>query len=120
MKKLQTPEFVEKAEVRLASIKSIDPALDLGKGLTVTAYSDLIEETRKQIADYNAMITAIEAFRLRMDETETKLRQMTSNMLSAVALEFGKESKEYKQAGGVRPSERKSSERKKPESSEEN
>lgn len=111
----QNPESVEKAEIRLAGLKSIDPALDLGKGLTADAYSELIEETRKQVETYNMMLSAIEAQRQLMLETEKKLRVMTEKMLMAVAVEYGKESNEYKKAGGVRPSDRKSPERKKAE-----
>ncbi|MBW4578148.1 MAG: hypothetical protein KME42_01060 [Tildeniella nuda ZEHNDER 1965/U140] len=98
---------VDKAERRIAGLKSINPALDLGKGLTVEAFTELIETTRQRVADYNTTLSLLDADRAAMLEAEKTLMALSEKMLLGVAFEYGKDSAEYEMAGGVRKSQRK-------------
>ena len=98
---------VDKAERRIAGLRSINPALDLGKGLTVEAFTDLIETTRRRVAAYNTTLSLLDADRAAMLEAEKTLMALSEKMLLGVAFEYGKDSAEYEMAGGVRKSQRK-------------
>jgi hypothetical protein len=45
---------LDKAEVRLASIKSISPTLDVGEGLTVQDYTEKIQSLSQSLEAYNS------------------------------------------------------------------
>jgi hypothetical protein len=44
----------------MASLKSIDPALDLGNGLTVETYQQSIDQVSKVMEDYNTQLSLVE------------------------------------------------------------
>lgn len=98
---------LEKAKERLAAIKNINANLDLGKGLSVQAYSELIEKTSKRQEIYNTTLSMLNADRVAMEESEKELKEATEKMLLGVAIEYGKDSPEYEVAGGTRTSKRK-------------
>jgi hypothetical protein len=98
---------VDKAERRIAGLRSINPALDLGKGLTVEAFTDLIEMTHRRVAVYNTTLSLLDVDRAAMLEAEKTLMALSEKMLLGVAFEYGKDSAEYEMAGGVRKSQRK-------------
>ncbi len=114
----RTSSHLEKAKTRLSAIKSISSSLDMGKGLSIQAYSALVEKTRQRVDAYNATVAMLDADRVVMQETEKELQELTEKMLLGVAIEFGKDSPEYKIAGGIRKSERKRPDRKKANQSE--
>jgi hypothetical protein len=97
---------LDKAQARLAALRSIKPVLDFGAGLTTQTYADLIVETRQTLADYNSLLTKLDQVYSKFKTLERSLTEMTTRMLIGVATQYGKESIEYKMAGGTRPSER--------------
>ncbi|NEQ24901.1 MAG: hypothetical protein F6K28_38555 [Microcoleus sp. SIO2G3] len=99
--------IVDKAERRLAGLKSINATLDLGKGLSNQAFSALIETTRNRVAAYNTTLSLLDADRTAMLEAEKTLAELSEKMLIGVAFEYGKDSPEYEMAGGTRKSLRK-------------
>lgn len=111
----QYSAHLEKAQRRLSAIRSINSNLDLGKGLSIQAYSSLIERTRNRIDAYNATLSLLSADRIAVEEAEKELKELNERMLLAIALEFGKDSPEYELAGGIRKSKRKRPARKKEE-----
>ncbi len=98
---------VEKAEQRLASLQSINANLDLGKGLTTQAFAEVIETARRSVAAYNTTLSRLDADRTAMEEAEKTVREFSEKMFLGVAFEYGKDSREYEMAGGVRKSQRK-------------
>ncbi len=98
---------LEKAEIRLAGIQSINNTLDLGNGLSVEEFSTLIEATRSKLLAYNTALSAIDKARSDVLEMEQKLGDYTEHILLGVATRFGKKSDEYEMAGGVRKDRRK-------------
>jgi hypothetical protein len=97
----RTSLILERAVRRAASINSIDPSLDLGNGLSLPAFSTLIETMRTRENAYNTALSSLDKLYREMLETEDKLGDMTEHMLMAVATRYGKSSVEYGMAGGV-------------------
>ncbi|QFS43849.1 hypothetical protein [Nostoc sphaeroides] len=96
-----------KAEVRLASIKSISPTLDVGEGLTVKDYTEKIASLRKSLEAYNTTLSTIDVLRTQIIENEQALADYSEKILSGIAYKFGNNSHEYQMAGGTRKSDRK-------------
>jgi hypothetical protein len=61
----RTSSIIEKASIRLNNLKSISPTLDLGPGLTVAAFEQLIGNTQAALDDYNQPIAALDACGVR-------------------------------------------------------
>lgn len=98
---------VDKAERRIAGLKSINSELDLGKGLTIDAFAESIETTRQRVAAYNTTLSRLDADRTAMLEAEKALMELSEKMLLGVAFQYGNDSSEYEMAGGIRKSQRK-------------
>ncbi|MDZ8260652.1 hypothetical protein [Nostoc sp. ChiQUE01b] len=97
----RTSVVLERAVRRAASINSIDPNLNLGNGLTLPAFSSLIETMRTKENAYNSALSSLDKLYREMLETEDELGDMTEHMLMAVGTRYGKSSVEYGMAGGV-------------------
>ena len=93
--------MLEKAVRRAVGINSIDPNLDLGNGLTLPAFSTLIETLRTRENAYNSALSHLDKLYREMLETECELGDMAEHMLLGVAIRYGKSSVEYGMAGGV-------------------
>ncbi|MEH2290301.1 hypothetical protein [Nostoc sp.] len=109
----RTSVVLEKAVRRAASINSIDPRLDLGNGITLPAFSTLIETMRSKENTYNSALSSLDKLYREMLETESKLGDMTEQMLMAVGTRYGKSSIEYGMAGGVPKNQRRKVQREK-------
>ncbi|MGV0023387.1 hypothetical protein [Phormidesmis priestleyi] len=106
---------LDKAQRRIALIKSIAENLDLGYNLTVPNYAKLIEDTRRALEEYNTLLPELSEARQKLEQLEKELGETSERMLTGVALKFGKSSMEYAKAGG---SNRKRSKGSSPEQSE--
>ena len=100
----------EHAIKRIASLKAIDPTLDLGNGLTVESYQQSIDQVSKVMEDYNTHLSLADS--LRSSIKEKLLRAFSERMLTGVAAKFGKDSEQYQKAGGTKKSERRRPKRK--------
>lgn len=98
---------IEKAQTRLAALKSIDPALSLGSGLSLTDYTASVTSARQALDTYNSLLSQVDEAYNTLLAQEKSLRDMSERMLAGVAANFGKNSNQYEMAGGVRKSERK-------------
>ncbi|MGJ5672178.1 MAG: hypothetical protein ACR9NN_00895 [Nostochopsis sp.] len=98
---------LEKAEVRLASIISISPTLDVGEGLTVKDYTEKIESLRQSLQAYNSTLSTIDVLLTQLMENEQDLADYSEKILRGIAYKFGNNSHEYQMAGGTRKSDRK-------------
>jgi uncharacterized protein YukE len=97
---------------RMASLKSIDPALDLGNGLSVESYQQSIDQVAHVMEAYNTHLSLADSLNSSLKEKERLLRSFTERMLTGVAAKFGKDSEQYQKAGGTKKSERKKPKRK--------
>ncbi len=93
---------LEQSERRLESLRSISETLDLGGGLTLTAYADIISDLRTKLAAYNTALSAIDKLMDDVKEAEQATREMAEKMLLGVGSRYGKSSQEYAMAGGSR------------------
>lgn len=91
---------INKAERRLASLKSIDENLDLGYGLTIGAYAQVVETVRSAIESHNILVSKIDESRRTVAMLEKELADFTARMLSGVSTKYGRNSNEYRKAGG--------------------
>lgn len=98
--------FVDEAASQLASLQTIDPALDFGGGLSLVAYSAAIEEARAKITSYNQQFSIAEERRTLAKTDDSNLKTFRTRFRSATAARYSKDSEEYAKAGGTRTSER--------------
>jgi hypothetical protein len=91
---------VDKAQLRLALLKSVDENLDLGHGLTIEAYNYLINTTRATLEAHNTLVSNLEESRKIITQMDKALSEMSERMLSGVATIYGRNSIEYSKAGG--------------------
>ena len=96
--------ILSKAEMRLASIKSISPSLEIGDNLTVKYYTSKIESLRQSLEAYNTTLSTIDVLLTQITENERDLADYSEKILLGVAHKFGKNSHEYQMAGGTRKS----------------
>lgn len=96
------------ASVRYAAMKSIDPQLDLGFGLTLEQYGTDIKNFLNDLNAYNTALSLLDSQRHALLLKEKNLRDKTTRMLSGVATRFGRSSHEYRLAGGSYSTSRKS------------
>ena len=98
---------LEKGTTRLAAVKSIDAALDLGNNITVANYETQVDLFRNKLATYTTALSTIDDLYNDCIAQETVLKDWNERVLTGVATKFGKNSSQYEMAGGVKKSERK-------------
>jgi hypothetical protein len=113
-RKKSSSSVVESAQVRLASISSINPTLDLGEGMSVVAYQALITDAQSKLSAYNTLLSQTDEAGNKLRAAEKGLRVFSERILTGIAFKYGKDSNEYEMAGGTRKSEIKHPAKKKP------
>jgi uncharacterized protein YoxC len=103
----RSSSVLDNAERRAAALKSISASLDLGNGLTIEAFNELIQDMQDKLEAYNIALSAVDAAQSKVQEVERSLRDLSEHMLLGVAVKYGKNSVEYEMAGGTRKSDRK-------------
>lgn len=91
----RTSIVLEKSGRRLAGMESIDPQLDLGNGLSLSAFSRVIETLRAKENAYNTALSSLDKLYQDMMETERQLSDLAEHMLLGVAARYGRSSVEY-------------------------
>ncbi|MBD2681348.1 MULTISPECIES: hypothetical protein [Nostoc] len=104
--KKRSSQILKKAQFRVAGLKAIDPNLNFDDTYNLQNLTQLIENFRNMLNDYNAAIAMIDSSKKKLDEMEKNLSQVSDKMLTWVGCKYGKNSNEYELAGGVRDSER--------------
>ena len=104
LKKNSSPAL-EHSQTRLAALATIDPALDLDNGLTLAVYQAAIQDAQNRLSAYNALLSQVDEARKNLRANEKELRSLSERMLAGVTAKYGKDSSEYKMAGGTRKSE---------------
>ncbi|NJM71328.1 MAG: hypothetical protein HC862_14475 [Scytonema sp. RU_4_4] len=102
----RTSRILEKAELRTSGLKAIDPNIDFGDTRNLQNMIQLIEQLRTKIDAYNTALAVIDSSKTEIQELEKNLGELSEQMLIGVAFKYGKDSREYEMAGGVRKSER--------------
>ena len=103
--KKQSSPSLELAATRAAGLRSIDPALNLGNGLTLAAYQAAVDGAKDKLSAYNTKLSEVDEARHAFQSAETALADLSERMLAGAAAKYGKDSDEYEMAGGTRKSE---------------
>jgi hypothetical protein len=102
----RTSRVLENAELKSAGLKAIDLNLDFGDACSLTKLTQLIEELRAKIDAHNTAVSAVDSCKTQIEQLEKSLGNLCEKLLIGVAFKYGKDSREYEMAGGVRTSER--------------
>ncbi len=94
------------AITRCAALKSIDPQLDLGYGLTIQQYEADIQLLRDKINAYNTALSQLDQLKSEVTQLEKLLQERSARMLTGVVTRFGLYSDEYQKAGGTKITDR--------------
>jgi hypothetical protein len=103
----RSSKILDSAELRANSLETIDPALDLGSGVTLVKFKQLIADGRAKLSAYNQTLTLADQQGNDVEAAEKAARDFSGRMLAGIAATRGKDSNEYEIAGGTRESERK-------------
>ena len=98
---------LDKSRARLAAVKSIDPALDLGNNINVANFEKEVNTLTTNLQAYNtALSTVDDLYNVCIAQLDL-IKDWNERVLAGVATRYGKNSSEYEMAGGVKKSERK-------------
>ncbi|WP_396192319.1 hypothetical protein [Flavobacterium sp.] len=98
---------LEKGITRLAAVKSIDAALDLGNNITVANYETQVQLLSTKVNTYNTTLSTIDDLYNECIAQKNILKDWNERVLTGVATKYGKNSSQYEMAGGKKKSERK-------------
>jgi uncharacterized small protein (DUF1192 family) len=91
---------LEKAQHRIAGMRSINSSLEFGDGLNLAEYERRIQALQDQLSNYNTMLSTVDELAGRVTLLEQELRTYSEKMLMSVATRYGRNSLQYIQAGG--------------------
>ncbi len=94
-------------KTRIGNMKGIDPALDLGNGISVAELETFANGMDNRLGTYNSLLAQIDALSNELDDLDLQARDTSVRVLAAAAVKFGRDSREYEALGGTRASERK-------------
>jgi uncharacterized small protein (DUF1192 family) len=91
---------LEKAQRRIAGMRSISSSLEFSDDLNLAEYDRRIQSLQDQLSSYNTMLSTVDELAGRVSLLEQELAVYSEKMLMSVATRYGKNSLEYMQAGG--------------------
>jgi hypothetical protein len=106
-KKLIRVLDLEKGITRLAAVKSIDTALDLGSNINVANYETQVNLLSTKLSTYNTALSTIDDLYNDCIAQIAVIKDWNERILTGVATKYGKNSSQYEMAGGKKKSERK-------------
>ena len=106
-RKRKPSRAVTNGRKRIDGIRSIDPKIDLGNGLTDAAYEAAIAKVENAIESYNTYLSPADGIATGLKTSNKELAEFSQRMLNGVGSKFGYNSVEYKKAGGTPKSEKK-------------
>lgn len=112
-RKKRSSKVYDKALQRMAAMRSINSNFDFGNNVNAVSYQQAIDEFKISLDDYNLILSVADEKQSVLDDREDFLNDMNERTLSGAASHYGRDSKEYDQAGGTRTRERKKPVRKK-------
>ncbi|MEH1810194.1 hypothetical protein [Nostoc sp.] len=105
-RKKRTSRILEKAQLRSAGLKSIVPSVKFDEDYSLEKLVESINQLRNKIDVYNTALSVVDSSKTEIEEMEKNLSQLSEKMLMVVGIKYGKDSREYEMAGGVRYSDR--------------
>jgi len=107
MRRSRNSVALEISKRRLEKLRSIDPILDFGGGMSIENFVKAIDELDDLQASYNQSLSDLDGQLSIIKGKEEELREMRDRFLKLVGGKYGTDSTEYLYAGGVKKSERK-------------
>jgi hypothetical protein len=86
---------VTTAQLGIDKLRSIDPELDLGNGLTLDKFADDVQMIQAAIARYNTAAAELANMNRAMREQETGLRKDLNRLVMGVGAKYGEASTQY-------------------------
>ena len=105
-RKRQSPALVI-ARQRLAGLKKINPAPNLGPNVSIPGYEAVANDTAAIEESHNQLAAQMDDSSNKFDDQEDVMNDWNSRILAAVAAQYGLDSSEYEMVGGTRTSDRK-------------
>jgi exonuclease VII small subunit len=102
----RTSRILEKGQLRILKLKSIDLYLSVGKDCDVVTLERQIEDLNTKLNDYNSSLAALDVTKQEIEQMEKKMGDLLDQLLQGVATKYGNDSREYEMAGGTRKSDR--------------
>jgi hypothetical protein len=100
----RTSNVLEVARQRLAGLKAINPAPNLGPNLTATIYEATIDSVDTRLNSYNQKLADIDQDQNDLQAAEAELNELNRRILSGGEAQYGPDSSEYEMLGGTRTS----------------
>lgn len=97
---------IDTASTHSAGMQSIDPPLDLGNGLSLTALRKALTGAQAKLSAYNTLLSQVDEAYNGFKTAEQTLRDLNERMLAGIAAKYVRDSDQYEMAGGKRKSER--------------
>jgi hypothetical protein len=91
---------LEKANQRLAGIRSIATPLLFSNGLSLMEYEMRIQTLQARLSTYNSLLFELDDAMTQIEQIEQDLNEYSEKMLMSVVTQHGKSSVQYLQAGG--------------------
>lgn len=105
-RKKKSSAVLEKTEERMIGFRSIDANLNFDDSINLTHLTSLTTQLRDQVNQYNMLLAELDTAKGDMEILEKSIREISERMVSGIAFRYGKDSREYEMAGGVRKSDR--------------
>ena len=106
MRKSRNSIALEISKRRLEKLRSIDPVLDFGGGMSIATFVAAIDQLEGLQGTYNQSLSDLDGQLSIIKGKEVELREMRDRFLKLVGGKYGTDSTEYVNAGGVKKSER--------------
>ncbi|MEH2412740.1 hypothetical protein [Nostoc sp.] len=100
----RTSRILEKAQLRCSGLKSIVPNIKYDEYYSLEKLIESIDLLRNKLDVYNTALSVVDSSKTEIEDMEKNLSQLSEKMLMVVAIKYGKDSREYEMAGGVRNS----------------
>ena len=106
-RKLNRIKSYDQARSRLSAVKSINPNLDLGNGISAVLFETKLDQFTGLLSSYNTALSMVDSLYNQCIDSLVEVQDVSERVLTGVATVYGKKSTEYEMAGGTRKSERK-------------
>ncbi|MGB3786489.1 MAG: hypothetical protein WA949_00665 [Phormidesmis sp.] len=100
--KKASTNILAKAQSRLLGMKSVDPKLDLGNGLTAAYFEKEILTMQQKLGAYHTLLAQADEISNELEVIDKHVSRLTSRVLAGVGAQYGRDSSEYEMVGGVR------------------
>lgn len=111
----KTSSALANGRQRESSLRAIDPNLRFSDDLNLAKYTEQLDDLDSTLAEYNTLLSRLDGLSEAIATKETQVRKISENMLLSVRIRYGRNSQQYRMAGGSTPKRKNSIDRTAPE-----